>query len=218
MATALITGAARGIGLEMARQLQARGDHVLAACRRASAPLTALGAEIIEGVDVATDAGIETLRRAVDGPLDLLVNNAGILERDGFESFEPEALRRHFEVNSVAPLRVTRALRPRLKSGAKVALITSLMGSIGDNGSGGYYAYRMSKAALNMAGVSLARDLAPSGIHVALLHPGMVATEMTSGRGIEVSEAVRGLLAQIDALDAGRSGQFWHQNGTPLPW
>ena len=93
------------------------------------------------------------------------------------------------------------------------------MGSIGDNGSGGYYGYRMSKAALNAASVSLAKDLAPRGIAVAILHPGMVKTEMTAGHGqIEPEDAVRGLLARLDELTVATSGRFLHQNGQELPW
>jgi NAD(P)-dependent dehydrogenase (short-subunit alcohol dehydrogenase family) len=110
-------------------------------------------------------------------------------------------------------------LRSRLHAGAKVALVTSRMGSMGDNGSGGYYGYRMSKAALNAAGVSLAIDLKALGVAVAILHPGAVRTEMTGGSGmIDADEAVRGLLRRIDELTLDRSGRFLHQNGQPLPW
>jgi NAD(P)-dependent dehydrogenase (short-subunit alcohol dehydrogenase family) len=152
--------------------------------------------------------------------LDVLVNNAGILEPDRLDSFDVEAIRRQFEVNALAPLRLTRALLAEkcLPSGAKVVLITSRMGSIGDNSSGGYYGYRMSKAALNMAARSLARDLAGRGIAVATLHPGMVATEMTGQAGIPVQEAASGLIARIDELTLESTGRFLHQNGEELPW
>jgi NAD(P)-dependent dehydrogenase (short-subunit alcohol dehydrogenase family) len=92
------------------------------------------------------------------------------------------------------------------------------MGSLGDNGSGGMYGYRMSKAAVNMAGVSLAKDLQPRGISIAILHPGMVATSMTGGQGISVAESAAGLVARIDELTPAKSGRFQHQNGEPLPW
>jgi NAD(P)-dependent dehydrogenase (short-subunit alcohol dehydrogenase family) len=121
-------------------------------------------------------------------------------------------------VNALGPLRVTRALLPNLVGGSKVVIVTSRMGSIADNGSGGYYGYRMSKAAVNAAGVSLARDLAPRGITVLLLHPGMVATEMTGASGIPVAESVAGLLARIDELGQQASGSFHHANGETLPW
>jgi NAD(P)-dependent dehydrogenase (short-subunit alcohol dehydrogenase family) len=123
------------------------------------------------------------------------------------------------EVNAYGPLRVTQKLSPLLARGSKVALITSRMGSIGDNGSGGYYGYRMSKAALNAAGKSLAIDLAPRGVSVAILHPGMVKTAMTGSHGkVEPEDAARDLLARIDALGLDNTGTFWHANGEVLPW
>ena len=121
-------------------------------------------------------------------------------------------------MNALGPLRVTRALLPNLADGAKVAILTSLMGSIADNGSGGYYGYRMSKAALNAAGKSLARDLAGRGVTVLILHPGMVATAMTGGHGIPVEQSVTGLLERIGALGLEASGTFWHADGRELPW
>jgi NAD(P)-dependent dehydrogenase (short-subunit alcohol dehydrogenase family) len=123
------------------------------------------------------------------------------------------------EVNALGPLRVTAALLPVLGEGSKIAIITSRMGSIGDNSSGSQYGYRMSKAAVNAAGVSLARDLRGRGVAVAIIHPGMVRTEMTSGHGIEPAESVRGILARIDALTLASSGSFWHATtGEVLTW
>ena len=143
-----------------------------------------------------------------------------ILESTSLGALDAESLRRQFEVNAIAPLRLTRALLGHLGEGAKVILMTSRMGSIDDNGSGGSYGYRMSKVALNMAGKSLAIDLRPRGIAVALLHPGLVSTRMTgfSTQGISPEESVRGLLARIDALSLETSGSFWHANGQLLPW
>jgi NAD(P)-dependent dehydrogenase (short-subunit alcohol dehydrogenase family) len=130
-----------------------------------------------------------------------------------------DAVRAQFELNAIAPLFLTRALASRLHPGSKVALITSRMGSIGDNTSGRYYGYRMSKAALNAAGVSLAHDLKPRGVAVVILHPGSVRTEMTRGQGmIEPDESVRGLLQRIDELELETTGRFLHQNGEILPW
>lgn len=220
MPTALVTGANRGIGLELVRQLRARGSHVIATCRTSSAALDATGARVEAGLDVADPAmPAELARRVGDTPLDLLVNNAGILTVESLPAPDLDAIRRQLEVNALAPLAITAALASNLRSGAKVAIITSRMGSIADNGSGGYYGYRMSKAAVNAAGVSLARDLAPRGVSVALLHPGMVKTDMTRGHGqIEASDSVRGLLARIDALGPESTGRFWHMNGEELPW
>jgi NAD(P)-dependent dehydrogenase (short-subunit alcohol dehydrogenase family) len=130
-----------------------------------------------------------------------------------------DAVRAQFELNAIAPLFLTRALASRLHPGSKIALITSRMGSIGDNSSGRYYGYRMSKAALNAAGVSLAHDLKPRGVAVVILHPGSVRTEMTRGQGmIEPDESVRGLLQRIDELKIETTGRFLHQNGEILPW
>jgi len=215
----VITGANRGIGLELCRQLAARGDEVVAVCRKRSDPLDALGVRVEAGVDVADAGAIEDLaRRLADVDIDVLVNNAGILERVGLDDMDFDSIRRQFEINAVGPLRVTRALLPRLSSGSKIAVVTSLMGSIEDNTSGGHYGYRMSKAALNAAAVSLAHDLRERGIAVAILHPGMVQTDMTGQRGIPVEDAARGLIARLDRLGPRNSGTFWHADGRVLPW
>jgi NAD(P)-dependent dehydrogenase (short-subunit alcohol dehydrogenase family) len=222
MTLSIVTGANKGIGLALVAELAKRGGTVLAACRKSSPELAKLGVEVVEGVDVATDAGISALVAAVGSrSIDLLVNNAGILVwGDRLGELNVEGIRKQFEVNALAPLRVTDALRDRLAKGAKVALITSRMGSIDDNGSGGAYGYRMSKAALNMAGKSLAVDLRGRAVAVAILHPGMVKTEMLGGHGgqVEPQEAARGLLARVDALTLETTGSFWHANGQKLPW
>lgn len=220
MATVLITGANRGIGLELCRQLKARGDQVIAACRTPSPELEALGVRVEPGVDVSSDQAVAALdERLGDTELDVLINNAGVLTRETLDDLDFDRIRRQLEINSLGPLRVTAALRHRLGSGAKVIIITSRMGSIGDNTSGSRYGYRMSKAAVNMAGVSLAHDLAPSGVAVAILHPGSVRTDMTGHHAlIDPPESVAGLLARIDELTMENSGSFWHANGDRLPW
>jgi NAD(P)-dependent dehydrogenase (short-subunit alcohol dehydrogenase family) len=220
MGVSVVTGANRGIGLELARQLKARGASVVAVCRKRSPELDALGVRVESGVDVTEPAAWSKLagRLAYDD-IDLLIQNAGVLLADSLEDIDLDKVRAQFELNAIAPLFLTRALAPRLQTGAKVALITSRMGSIGDNGSGGYYGYRMSKAALNAAGVSLAHDLKPRGVAVVILHPGSVRTEMTHGHGmIEADESARGLLQRIDELRLETSGRFLHQNGDVLPW
>ena len=122
-------------------------------------------------------------------------------------------------MNTLGPLIVVRALRDSLTSGAKVGLMTSRMGSMQDNTSGGYYGYRASKAALNAIGKSLSLDLAPRGVSVVLLHPGYVATEMVGGSGdVTPEQAATQLIARIDALTPERSGTFQHANGEALPW
>lgn len=220
MTTALVTGANRGIGLALVRELAGRGIDVIACCRTRSKELDAAGVTVIEDVDVTSAESLEGLGARIQAPrIDLLIQNAGILRPDTLDDVDAETIRAQFEVNALGPLRTTRALRSRLGRGSKIALITSRMGSIGDNTSGGYYGYRMSKAALNAAGVSLAHDLRADGIAVAILHPGFVRTEMTAHHGnVLPEEAARQLLARIDALTLETSGRFWHANGDELPW
>lgn len=219
MTTWVISGAGRGIGLALVEALGARGDHVIALCRRAGKELTRSGAQVIEGIDVTSDASMRELReRLGDTAVDVLVNNAGVLTREGLDGLDFDAIRRQFEVNTLGPLRLTATLLGHLRTGSKVAIVTSRMGSIADNGSGGYYGYRASKAAVNAVGMSLSRDLADRGIAVALLHPGMVATQMTGGNGIPPSDAAAGLLARIDELTIDTTGNFRHANGEDLPW
>lgn len=219
MSTALVTGANRGIGLELCRQLSARGDRVVAVCRHASPELVAVQVETIDGVDVSKEAAIARVAQALKGrSIDLLINNAGILSVESLNDMNYERIHAQFEVNTLGPLRVTMALLPNLTRGAKVAIITSRMGSIGDNGSGGYYGYRISKAAVNMVGANLAHDLKSRGIAVAILHPGMVATDMTDGHGISPRESAANLLARLDEFRIENSGKFLHANGESLPW
>jgi NAD(P)-dependent dehydrogenase (short-subunit alcohol dehydrogenase family) len=215
----LLTGANRGLGLEFSRQLAERGDEVIATCRRSGPDLERLGLRVESQVDMASLCTIDDLRRRLEGQsIDLLILNAGIMERVSLESLDLDAIRRQFEINSLAPLYTARAFMDCMPPGSKIALITSLMGSMGDNGSGGSYGYRMSKAAANAAGVSLARDLQSQGIAVGLLHPGMVATDMTGNRGMSVDESVRGMLERIDALTLATSGRFMHSDGRELSW
>lgn len=218
MATTLITGANRGIGLELARQLTERGDQVIALCRRASPELEALGVRTLEGADVTDGA---TLRAASDTlgdtEIHVLINNAGIFTNETFRNLDFDEILRNFEVNALGALRVTHALQGHLADQAKIILMTSRMGSIEDNGSGAYYGYRMAKAALNMAGVNLAHDFRGKAA-VAILHPGLVATRMTNFSGVSPEESAAGLIQRIDSLSSEGSGSFWHANGDRLPW
>ena len=206
MTTYLVTGCNRGIGLELVRQLTARGDDVLAVCRHSIDKLDATCAEVLAGIDVGQGADMEKLKEAVGRrKIDVLLNNAGILRRDSFGELDYDGMLEQYRVNTLGPLRVTEALRNNLGEGSKVAIITSRVGSIDDNSSGGNYGYRASKAAVNM-------------VAVALLHPGLVATDMTGGTGIEPSDSARGLIQRIDDLSLEKSGGFWHAEGYELPW
>jgi NAD(P)-dependent dehydrogenase (short-subunit alcohol dehydrogenase family) len=221
MATYLITGANRGIGYAYCQQLHDRGDQPIAVCRTPSPELKSLGIQIITDIDVTQDADVDRLRSQLQGtPIDVLINNAAIIEHVTFDDLDFDSIQRQFAVNALGPLRVTKALIGNLSSGSKVVLMTSRMGSIADNTSGGSYGYRMSKVALCMAGKSLAHDLAAEGIAVAILHPGLVQTRMTgfTRSGITPEASVRGLLARIDELSLANIGTFWHSNGEVLPW
>jgi NAD(P)-dependent dehydrogenase (short-subunit alcohol dehydrogenase family) len=223
MSTALVIGASRGIGLALSQALAQRSDRVIATCRAPSAALQALDVEIETGVDTRDRASLEALRaRLGERRIERLIVNAGVLSRQQLGALDEaafEQMRQQFEVNALGPLRCVEVLADRLADGARVGLVTSRMGSIADNGSGGHYGYRMSKAALNAAGRSLAHDLAPRGIALVLLHPGYVRTDMTGGHGdVEPAEAAAGLLARLDALEPAGSGSFFHANGQPLPW
>jgi NAD(P)-dependent dehydrogenase (short-subunit alcohol dehydrogenase family) len=216
----LITGAASGIGLAFVKAYQALSFEVLACARLASDDLKASGAEVIEGVDVTDFVSITQLASRLNGrEIDVLINCAGVLLNETLDDLDFARIQHQWEVNSLGPLRVTEALLPNLKRGAKIAMITSRMGSIADNTSGSRYGYRMSKAALNAASKSLAEDLKPSGIAVAILHPGLVATKMIGYHGdITPEQAAQRLMRRIEELCLDNSGTFWHSNGEVLPW
>lgn len=216
----VITGGGRGIGLELARQLKAKGHAVLVACRTRTAELDALGVELVDGLALDESSSHARLLAAIGGrKIDRLVHNAGLLAGGKLESEREEDIAAQFRINAMTPVLLTRALLPAIAQPAKIAIITSRMGSISDNTSGGYYGYRMSKAAVNAAGVSLAHDLRGREIAVALLHPGFVRTRMTGGQGhLEPAESARMLIERIEALTLAESGGFWHCDGTRLEW
>ena len=219
MATILITGCNRGIGLELCKQYSARGDDVIAVVRSSNSDLDALPVRVISGVDVGNGATMAILKEALgDQKIDVLLNNAGILRGDRLDSLDYDAMEEQFRVNTLGPLRVTEALLGNLVAGSKVAIVTSRVGSIADNGYGGNYGYRASKTAVNQVGMNLKIDLKPRGIAVALLHPGLVATDMTDGTGITPKESAEGLIKRIDDLNIENSGGFWHAEGYTLPW
>ncbi len=220
MSTVLITGANRGIGLEFCRQYKDMGCNVIAVCRSPSQELNDLDVDVIPDLDVSDMFAVDEMANQLKGKsIDIAINNAGIMLSETIDNLDLDSIRKQLEVNALAPLQVTKALLPVMAKPSKLILITSRMGSIADNTSGGKYGYRMSKAALNMAGVSLSHDLKDKGIAVAILHPGYVKTDMTNNSGnISTTESVNGLIQRIDALTAENSGTFWHSDGQVLPW
>lgn len=220
MTTSVIIGANRGIGLEFCRQLKARGDEVIAVCRKSNNELDSLGVQVQSNVEVSDLASLSDLATALKGQqIDLLIHNAGIMLSESIDEMDFDSVRQQLEVNALGPLQTVATLLPLMASPSKVALITSRMGSMTDNTSGGMYGYRMSKCALNMAGVSLSHDLKDRNISVAILHPGYVKTDLTGQRGnITTDESVNGLLQRIDELTLENSGTFWHTDGQVLPW
>tara|TARA_Y100001968_G_scaffold21001_1_gene16586 strand:- start:1120 stop:1785 length:666 start_codon:yes stop_codon:yes gene_type:complete len=221
LSTYLITGANRGIGLELVRQLKARGEDIIATCRSSSAELNSLSVRVETDIDITSGDSVLKLREnLIDTEIDVLIQNAGISEYNSLYSLDPQSIVNQFEVNALSPLCFVQAMLSRLSKSGKIALISSRMGSIEDNSSGGSYGYRMSKVALCMAGKSLAVDLKPKGIAVAILHPGLVSTRMTgfTAKGIQPKESVKGLVQRIDELSLNNTGTFWHSNGDILPW
>lgn len=220
MKNVVITGANRGIGLELTRIYLQRGCQVWALCRQSSEELEATDAKIVSGVELTDLEGLPGMIHPLHGvSIDLLIHNAGILRNESLNQINVSTIEQQFRVNAVAPLVLTDLLLDNLNSGSKVAIITSRMGSMGDNGSGGRYGYRMSKAALNAAGVSLAHDLKERDIAVAILHPGYVSTGMVNFRGEVSAESAAGRLSvRIEQLNLDNTGTFWHANGEELPW
>ena len=231
--TALVTGAGRGLGLEFTRQWLERGDTVFALARR---PVKSAGLEELARkhgdrlkrveCDVAEDASVAAARRTVAGKadrLDLLVNNAGVYSKQdaALESIDFGEMRRVFEINLIGVLRTAREFLPLLRKGRSPRLvqITSLMGSIDDNRSGGTWAYRISKAAVNMATRNLAHALAKDGITAVALHPGWVRTDMGGASApLLPKDAVASLIATIDRLTPKQAGGFFGRDGEPCPW
>jgi NAD(P)-dependent dehydrogenase (short-subunit alcohol dehydrogenase family) len=219
MATVLVTGCNRGIGLELCRQYHARGDDVIGVCRNSNAELIDLGIRVIDDVDVSTDEGVARMTAALaDVAIDVVINNAGILRPDTLDTVDFDAMLEQYRVNTIGPLRVILALRNNLGKDAKFGILSSRVGSIEDNSSGNNYGYRCSKAAANMVGMNLRHDLAAEGVAVALLHPGLVATDMTGGRGVPATDSAAGLIKRMDELTMETSGSFWHAEGYTLPW
>jgi len=218
--TVVISGANRGIGLALADYYLDQAWQVIALCRQSSDALEQTTANVIEGVELADARSVQSAQAQLsDTKIDLLINNAGILRNEVLGQIDYDSIRQQFEVNTLGALTLTETLLDHFSANAKIAVITSRMGSMGDNTSGGRYGYRMSKAALNAASVSLAHDLKPRGISLAVIHPGLVGTDMIGGYGdVTPQQAADNIAQRISELNINNSGSFWHANGELLPW
>lgn len=228
--TMMITGANRGIGLEFVKHYLQLNWHVVACCRtpETATELTSLlddyeQLDIFE-LDVTDYEAVDELATTLqDMPIDLLINNAGYYGPKGaaLGATDEVEWRKVLEINTIAPLKLVEAFRKQLKSGqdATVACLSSKMGSMGDNSSGGSYIYRSSKAALNAIGKSLAIDLLEDSVKVVILHPGWVQTEMGGPNAlIDTTQSVVGLIDVISNLTIAETGHFYDYRGVEIPW
>jgi NAD(P)-dependent dehydrogenase (short-subunit alcohol dehydrogenase family) len=227
MPTVLITGANRGMGLEYARQYAADGWRVLATCRDpgAAKELVALDGDVeMYALDITDHGQIQSLAKTLrKETIDLLLNNAGVYgpRPSKLGGIDYDAWQDIMRINVMAPLKVCECFRSHVADSGlkKIAIMSSKMGSIGDNNSGASYIYRSSKAALNAAMKSLAVDLGARGISVVILHPGWVRTDMGGPSGlIDAPESVDGLRQVIDDLSLETTGRFYNYDGTEIPW
>jgi NAD(P)-dependent dehydrogenase (short-subunit alcohol dehydrogenase family) len=231
MPTVLITGANRGLGLEFARQYSAEGWQVFAACRAPdeAKDLQQLAKKVgdrvrVLQIDVTDTASVRAAANGLKGqPIDLLVNNAGVGGPSGqrLGNLDYAAWARVLDTNTLGPMRVSEAFLENVSQShdKRIVTITSGMGSIADNTSGGRYAYRSSKAAINMVMKSLSIDLAPRGITCVVLSPGWVRTDM-GGEGGKLSpeESIRAMRSVVASLRPEDSGKFLNLEGKPYPW
>lgn len=223
--TVLITGANRGLGLEFARQYSAAGWKVIGTARKPekAKDLEALGVRVMQ-LDVADAGSVAALASALEGKaIDLLINNAGMMDRDAnsIEELDFDSVARVLAVNTIGPMRVTRALLPHLRRGAtkQIVHITSELGSIEGNSFGRFYGYRESKAALNMFNRSLAVELADEGFTCVVMSPGWVQTDMGGAEAPLTPEAsISGMRSVIAGFTASDNGSYRNYDGAVVPW
>ncbi|KAF2460429.1 hypothetical protein BDY21DRAFT_164696 [Lineolata rhizophorae] len=228
MPTAVVTGANSGIGHEFARVLVESGYNVIATDKDTSGTIQSLSCEVV-GLDVASPDSIREFKKHMaDQPIDLLLNIAGVMsprERDTLETVDSSVLSRTFSINTFGPLLLTQALLPNvLKSKQpRLGFMSSRVGSIADNSTGGSYAYRASKAALNSVCKSLAVELQHKGVIVVVMHPGYTKTGIdpavhNMAEAVEPREAASKLWDVLMSKGISETGKFWHREGYELPW
>ncbi|MDX2148146.1 MAG: SDR family oxidoreductase [Planctomycetota bacterium] len=222
--TVMVTGAGRGIGLELCRQLAASGDSVIACVRdpRSAAPLQGIASDVVS-LDVTSAASRAAAAALLRGrPIDVLINNAGVSSTStSLGTLDLDEVSRVFQVNSVGPLAVSQLLLSNLRAGKSklVVNMTSQLGSITNNKGGSSYAYRASKAALNMLTVCQARELEREGFICVAIHPGWVRTDMGGPHApLSVEQSARAILSTMNALTPDKSGSFLNYDGATLPW
>lgn len=232
MGTKLIIGADKGIAHAITLQLHERGDDVMAATMGDGADLVAKGIAVQPNTNVTSDDAVNALAKRVEADgltVEWLVNVAGVMFLDNIDTVDYDDVRNQFEINTIGPLRVVRALRGSLAQGSKVGIFTSRVGSLNDNTSGGDYAYRISKAAANMVALNLHHDLSKQGVAVQALHPGLVNTDLLNAMTEEdrtqyasafqaPTDAAANIIAVLDKLTLENSGKFQHANGEILAW
>jgi NAD(P)-dependent dehydrogenase (short-subunit alcohol dehydrogenase family) len=220
----LVTGANRGIGLELARQLSQRGDRVIATAREPEKARDLATLDVrIESLDVGVAESVAELKERLSGqPIDVLIHNAAIGHADSaLERLSMEDVERHFRVNALGPLRLTQALLGNLRAGKRKLIVgmTSSLGSVSSNTSGGWYAYRASKAALNQLMRTMAAELANEKFTCVVVSPGWVRTDMGGeGAPLTPQESVRGLLEVLDRLKPSDTSRFFDRRGSRVAW
>ncbi|MCF6777101.1 SDR family oxidoreductase [Thiotrichales bacterium 19X7-9] len=224
--TVLITGTNRGVGLCMVKYYLDKGYHVIAVCRNISDSLSQIkktnttSLQVVDGIDITDQNSINHLVNEIQPQkIDILINNAGQWCNDSLNDFNLEQMLNNMKVNAFGSLAVTYALLPLLSENSKIIMMTSKMGSISDNQSGGRYGYRMSKAALNAAAKSLSIDLKDQDISVAIIHPGWVQTDMGGPNAlIDAKTSVTGIASIIEQLNTDNSGSFYNYDGQIINW
>ena len=225
--TTVVIGADKGIGLEIVKAMATRQEpDVLAVCLGDGGDAAPHAARVIGHVNVISSEDVGQMAAAIAEMfprIDMLLHVSGIMSMDTLGDLDYEQAKREFDINALGPLRTVEACLPLLQEGSKVGIVTSRVGSLTDNSSGGQYAYRLSKAAANMAGLNLHHDLSKRGVAVRMLHPGMVKTDLVKiypgeYNYITPAQAALGLIARMDDLTLAASGQFRHGNGDLLPW
>jgi len=223
MKSVVITGANRGIGLELCKQFLSNGDQVYATYRSSLGGLEEIESPHLSTfkLDVRSAMDIEAFASSIEGSVDILINNAGVADGrwQSISEIDMQHAMEVIEVNSIAPVLVTQKFESKLNNGSKIVMMSSLMGSISDCMSGRSYAYRASKTALNMFSIAMKNELTSQGISILIMHPGWVETDMGGPHApLSVEESVQGIIQRIDEQTLEMTGRYVQFDGTPIEW